>query len=156
MRAHHLEVTNVDGDVLRFGDFTQHMDDLETLAQFDAVTQMFEGAGTASMAGVHDIGSTSGGREDDRATIERHVAFRIHGVQRHPPRGRGEGLLDQAAVDPNDQRRFIHGRAADRVTAARLGGQNLDPLVLEDLQRGHVKAGHLIIRENPLRSKWIL
>src|SRR6266478_3136650 len=63
LRARDLEMTDVDGNVLRLGGPAEHVDHLEVLTQLDQIAEILERAGAPSAGRIHDVRRPRGRRE---------------------------------------------------------------------------------------------
>jgi len=146
--AGHFEVAHVDGNVLRLGGAAEDMNHLEVLTQLDQITKVLERSGTPASRRIHDVRRPRGRRECDALVRQRHVTFRIHGVQRDIARRSRKRSADQFAGEPHHQRRFIDLGTGVAIQNARILRQYLHALRFKHDQRRLVNGGDLVIGEH--------
>ncbi len=144
--ARHLQVADVNRDVLRLGRAAEDVNDLEVLAQLDQIAEILERSRPPPARGVHDVGRPGGRSECDATVRQRHVALRIHRMQSDVVRRRGErGAHQIRGSSRTDQRRFIDLGAGVAVQNARIGRQNLHALGFQNDERCIVYRGDLVV-----------
>ena len=87
LRACHLQMADIDRNILRLGRAAEHVNHLEALTQLDQVAEVLECSRAPPARRVHDIGRSRSHCECDAAVRQRYVSFRIDGVEGDIARG---------------------------------------------------------------------
>ena len=140
-------MTDLHRDVLRLGRTAEYMNHLETLAQLRQVTKILERSRASAARGIHDVRRPGSGRKGHVAIRQRHMALRIHRMQRDVARRGRKRCCDKSAIDAHDVARLIDAGARVPEQPARIFRQHLHALRLEHHERRIVHRGDLVVRK---------
>ena len=156
LRAHHLQMAQVHGHVLRLDRPTQHLDHIEVLAQLHEVAEVLERTGAASAGGVHDVGRPGSRREGDMPAAHGHAARRVRCMHEKMAWRGGQRLRDQGPRNPHQLSGLVDLGATIAIAAPCVGREHLHAVGLQDQQCGLVQRADLIVGKHPQRLEGIL